>query len=322
MDPGRRILLFGGTTEGRKMAQKLSELGYAVTVCVATQTGADYLAKIPGLRIETGRKDALEMAALMQEGYLCCIDATHPYAVEATESIRSACARTGLDRFRLLRKEVTGEELEAAVSERISPLLKKGDIRMPRIFPVADAPGACALLKSYFAKGVPGACALLKSYSVKGAPGLSGCAGQFLKKQGDVAGRKQMAGTMNVLLTTGAREASCFIPLMGDETISLFIRVLPVKKSMEQCLEAGFTQDRILSGWGPYTTEENIETLTQHRIDVLVTKDGGIEGGYPEKLAAAALCGVTVVAIQRPQESGSSEEDILRIIERKQERFD
>ena len=34
-----KILLFGGTTEGREMAIELVSLGHTVTLCVATKLG-------------------------------------------------------------------------------------------------------------------------------------------------------------------------------------------------------------------------------------------------------------------------------------------
>ena len=95
-----RVLLFGGTSEGRELALWLQARGVHVTVCVATGYGA---ALAEGLDTHTGRLDAAGMAALMAAGYDCVIDATHPYAVEATENIRTAAQRAGLRCLRLVR---------------------------------------------------------------------------------------------------------------------------------------------------------------------------------------------------------------------------
>lgn len=97
-----RILIFGGTTEGRELAARLAALGAAVTVSVATPLGAEELAGIPGLAVRTGRLEAAGMAALAA-GQDLCVDATHPYAVEATANIRAACAAAGVPLRRLLR---------------------------------------------------------------------------------------------------------------------------------------------------------------------------------------------------------------------------
>ena len=97
-----RLLIFGGTTEGRVLAEELSALGAEVTVSVATPLGAEELAGVDGIRVLTGRLDRSGMEALLP-GFDLCVDATHPYAKLATDAIRAACERTGTPRLRLLR---------------------------------------------------------------------------------------------------------------------------------------------------------------------------------------------------------------------------
>lgn len=97
-----KVLIFGGTTEGRRLAARLAELGVPATVSVATALGAEELAGIPGLTVLIGRRDAAAMQALAA-GYTLCVDATHPYAREATANIRAACAAAGVPLHRLLR---------------------------------------------------------------------------------------------------------------------------------------------------------------------------------------------------------------------------
>ena len=97
-----RLLIFGGTTEGRVLAQRLAEAGAQVTVSVATPMGAEELAGIPGLIVLTGRRDAGAMQTLLQ-GCDLCIDATHPYAAEASANIRAACTAAGVPLRRAAR---------------------------------------------------------------------------------------------------------------------------------------------------------------------------------------------------------------------------
>lgn len=97
-----KILLFGGTAEGRILAERLSALGAEVTVSVATQVGAEELAGAGGVRVLVGRLDRPGMEALLP-GFDLCVDATHPYAQLATAAIRAACESTGTPRLRLLR---------------------------------------------------------------------------------------------------------------------------------------------------------------------------------------------------------------------------
>ena len=106
-----RLLIFGGTTEGRILAEKLSALGAEVTVSVATQVGAEELAGVDGVRVLAGRLDRSGMEALLP-GFDLCVDATHPYAQLATAAIRAACESTGTPRLRLLRP---ASQVEGAV---------------------------------------------------------------------------------------------------------------------------------------------------------------------------------------------------------------
>ena len=96
--------MFSGTTEGRRFSQKLAALGVAVTVCVATPLGAEEQGEMAGITVHAGRLQPDAMAALLAGADLC-IDATHPYAVDATKNIRAAAAQAGVEYRRLLRAQ-------------------------------------------------------------------------------------------------------------------------------------------------------------------------------------------------------------------------
>ena len=102
-----KILIFGGTTEGRQAAERLPALGVPCTVCVATQYGEEVLRPHPLMTVHTGRLDRAGMVQLMREGgFSCVIDATHPHALLVSQEIRAACAQTGLPCLRLQREDV------------------------------------------------------------------------------------------------------------------------------------------------------------------------------------------------------------------------
>lgn len=104
-----KILIFGGTTEGRLLAQALSQREQPSTVSVATPLGAQELSGLSGVTPLVGRKTAEEMAELLKH-FDCCVDATHPYAVEASQNIRTACEQAGVPLERLLRGESSHKE--------------------------------------------------------------------------------------------------------------------------------------------------------------------------------------------------------------------
>ena len=76
-----KVLLFGGTGEGRALAEWMVARDIPHTVCVATEYGETLLPA--GAEAHVGRMDSGEMEALMRAGgYSLAVDATHPYAVE------------------------------------------------------------------------------------------------------------------------------------------------------------------------------------------------------------------------------------------------
>ena len=92
-----KVLIFGGTTEGRTAAERLAAEGIPCTVSVATRYGEEVLSPHPLMSVRRGRLDHEGMARLMREEEVCCvIDATHPHALEVSGEIREACRETCL----------------------------------------------------------------------------------------------------------------------------------------------------------------------------------------------------------------------------------
>ena len=109
-----RVLIFGGTTEGRKLAEFCAENGIWATVSVTTEYGADLLVRSEFLKAVVGKLDECQMVELLEnengpEQYALVIDATHPYAVEATRNIRRACERAGVAYERVVRGGVEND---------------------------------------------------------------------------------------------------------------------------------------------------------------------------------------------------------------------
>lgn len=96
-----KILVFGGTTEGRILAEELTERGHDVCVSVATQLGAEEL-KNCLCTLSVGKLDSAAMENLMQ-GRGLVLDATHPYSTEVSRNIREACQNAGVPVVRVCR---------------------------------------------------------------------------------------------------------------------------------------------------------------------------------------------------------------------------
>ena len=88
------ILIFAGTTEGRTLAEYASAHSISCFVSVATDYGKNLIKHLEEITILTGRMDEKEMEHFIEENDIrLVIDATHPFAREVTENIRSACEK-------------------------------------------------------------------------------------------------------------------------------------------------------------------------------------------------------------------------------------
>lgn len=103
----RNTLIFGGTSEGRELAEIFAAKEEKVTVSVATDYGASMLeACKDSVKICVGRLSSYEMQELiLNGGFNLVIDATHPYAVEVTVNIKSACLNLNVPYMRLVREK-------------------------------------------------------------------------------------------------------------------------------------------------------------------------------------------------------------------------
>lgn len=100
----QEVLLFSGTSEGRKLAEILSAHSVKVIVCVATEYGQEVMQESELVEVRVGRMNQEEMEVLIQsKDWLAVIDATHPYAKEVTENIKKACEHQKREVLRLLR---------------------------------------------------------------------------------------------------------------------------------------------------------------------------------------------------------------------------
>ena len=163
-----KIVIFGGTTEGRELSRLLADRGAEIVVSVATEYGREEQGNCNGVTVVAGRKDRSEMAALLL-GASLCVDATHPYAVEASQNIRAACEDTRTPYRRLLR-EASASDADAVFADASGAaaylehtsgniLLTTGakELRRyanldpsrlyPRILPAHDGLSACEALK-------------------------------------------------------------------------------------------------------------------------------------------------------------------------------
>ena len=241
------VLIFGGTTEGREIAEYCSEKRISAAVSVATEYGAELLPKSSYIKRFIGRLDADGIKELiLRLECIAVIDATHPYAEEVTKNIVIACNALNMPYYRLIR-----------APENLSDCIK---------------------VKS------------MDDLVVK----LNCC----VKK---------------VLSTLGSKELPRLAEVC-DYADRIWIRALPIEEVRKSCIKLGFCEDRLILEKGPFTVEQNIEHIRKSGAEILVTKESGTIGGFPEKLKAAKLCGIDVAVLVRPTEKGFTAEEIKIIL--------
>jgi precorrin-6x reductase len=249
------IIIFGGTTEGRELAEWAADQGILTLVSVATGYGSQVIGEHQNLTVHEGRLDEPAMEVLFaQERPRLVLDATHPHAAEVTGIIRRACIHAQLPYLRVLREQ----EVSAPA----------GDAKQIRVETAQDAAD------------------LLKGDQEK------------------------------IFLTTGSKELHTFAtdPAIRER---IYARVLPTSSVIAMCEEEGLQGRQILAMQGPFSTDMNVAMLKATGAGWLVTKESGAKGGYPEKLEAAAICGVKTVIIGRPmEETGISVEEAKQELRR------
>ncbi len=103
----KNIVIFSGTSEGRRLSERLAELNkpeMKITVHVATEYGAEEQGENDGIDVEVGRKTKEEIGKIAESADIVT-DATHPYAVAVTRNIIEACRERGTEYIRLKREE-------------------------------------------------------------------------------------------------------------------------------------------------------------------------------------------------------------------------
>lgn len=128
----KRVLIFGGTTEGRKIAETLSSFSgnkILTDISVATEYGEQVLPVKKNLNVLTGRLDEKQIEKLCEENkYDLLIDATHPYARIVSENVKTCGKNLSIPVIRFERKIFSQENeniMYVSSSQEAFELLEK-----------------------------------------------------------------------------------------------------------------------------------------------------------------------------------------------------
>ncbi len=294
-----RIFLFGGTTEGRKLAEYIADENrkrdaegredfLETEVFVATDYGADLLPKETHIAVRVGRLDADEMAK-------CFITANDNCRSSVNQKVSSESDEQAVT------FELSGDRMEealvidathpyaAVVTENIFKACKASGVRCIRINrPQADSDSDNSDF-IYF-DNIKNAVRWLNSTFEKNSE---------LRK--------------HILITTGSKEIQEYTVIPDFEEYC-YVRALPTPEVLEKCMELGFRRDRLILMQGPFEVDMNLAQLRYASAGYMVTKDSGEVGGFPEKCDAAIELGVKVLVIGRPVSLKIQEEDRYRVM--------
>ena len=104
-----------------------------------------------------------------------------------------------------------------------------------------------------------------------------------------------------VFSSLGTKEAAGLSGVSGAAE-RIWLRILPSVEGLNMCLGAGFPAKHIICMQGPFSADLNEAMFRAVGAQILLTKDTGSAGGFPEKLEAAKRCGMQVFVIKRPKD--------------------
>lgn len=98
------IFLLAGTSDARELSLRLQEDGHRIIASVVTESAAKSLNQA-GIPSRTGRLSTEEMGTLLrEEKFALIVDASHPFAEEASKNAMTAAAEVGIPYIRYERK--------------------------------------------------------------------------------------------------------------------------------------------------------------------------------------------------------------------------
>ncbi len=123
-----KVLIFGGTTEGRMLAEFCVKEGIPALISVFSDYGREVLEPGPLLSVREGALEKEGILTLLREKDIrLVIDATHPYAKNISGNVREACAEAGVRLLRAGRESApgNGDRYFASVNEVVDYLEDK-----------------------------------------------------------------------------------------------------------------------------------------------------------------------------------------------------
>lgn len=287
-----KIWIFGGTTEGRLLAEYCSREKIEAWVSVASEYGEELLQEE---LMESGNAGNPDLNYNTKESGECA-DKETCFAKKRLKNVQASSAvkvlRGRMDRYQMeefIRNQGIHLVIDAThpharlVSEEIQEACRRTGVRLERCL---RAEGEQNKSRDW-----------VEVDSIQEAV-------SFLSSVSGV-----------IFATTGSKELEtlCQIP---DYQKRVYARVLPTSNVLKKCENLGITGSHLIAMQGPFSTEMNTLFLRQTKAEWLLTKDSGRAGGFQEKMEAARENGTRVVVIRRPEEDGISLEEAMEVLKK------
>ena len=109
----KKIAIFAGTTEGRKLSEYLAKAEIAHTICVATEYGEIVLKEHPLVKVHQGRMNQDEIESFLKDkNFAVVIDATHPFAEDITYNIKTAIEKLNIQGIEISYMRLNRDDIE------------------------------------------------------------------------------------------------------------------------------------------------------------------------------------------------------------------
>ena len=290
-----KIWIFGGTTEGRLLAEYCSREKIEAWVSVASEYGEELLQE-----------------ELMESGNAGNPDLNH----NTKES--GQCADKEICFAKKSLKNVQASSVIKVLRGRMDRYQMEEFIRNQGIHLVIDATHPHARLVSEEIQEACGRTGVRLERCLR-AEGEQNKARDWVEVDSIQEAVSFLSSVSGVIFaTTGSKEleALCQIP---DYQKRVYARVLPTSNVLKKCEKLGITGSHLIAMQGPFSTEMNTLFLRQTKAEWLLTKDSGRAGGFQEKVEAARENGTRVVVIRRPEEDGISLEEAMEVLKKADE---
>lgn len=291
--PGARgsILLFGGTAEGRELAETALQEGFQVTVSVVSEYGEEVLE--PLIRQESDRaKKPAEISAGADTSGINKSGVNHSCAdtSDADTSGRLRVVRGKMLPEQILEFMKTGafdfvidatHPYAASITGSVQRAAEQASLPYFRVLRELSVPGQQAAIPESPDRQYPD----IISFSSMD---------QIIEYLNNCGGR--------VFFSTGSAGAAQYAKLKNAAERAV-IRILPSEEAISLCRKAGFRGKNLICMQGPFDQEMNEACFRFAEAEYLVTKSAGERGGFDAKIRAARALGMKILMLEPPAQT-------------------